>query len=93
MLTRLTVVIILQYMQKCNHCDVPLKLVVCCTVIESCLTLCSPMDGSTPGSSVLHNLPEFAQFMSIKTNITLYINYTSIFKRNKVMEGSKLSPK
>ena len=27
----------------------------------SCLTLCSPMDCSTPGFPVLHHLPEFAQ--------------------------------
>ena len=30
-------------------------------VSESCLTLCDAMDCSTPGSSVLHCLPEFAQ--------------------------------
>ena len=33
----------------------------CCPVTQSCLTLCDPMDCSTPGSSVLHCLPEFAQ--------------------------------
>ena len=32
----------------------------CCSVAKSCLTLC-PVDCSTPGSSVLHCLPEFAQ--------------------------------
>ena len=32
-----------------------------CSVTKSCLTLCDPMDCSTPGSSVLHYLPEFAQ--------------------------------
>ena len=30
-------------------------------VTESCLTLYDPMDGSTPGSIVLHYLLEFAQ--------------------------------
>ena len=35
--------------------------VCCCSVAKSCLTLYSPMDCSTPGSSVLHYLPEFAQ--------------------------------
>ena len=30
-------------------------------VTESCLTLCNPMDCSTPGFPVLHHLPEFAQ--------------------------------
>ena len=35
---------------------------ICCySVAKSCLTLCDPMDCSTPGSSVLHYLPELAQ--------------------------------
>ena len=33
----------------------------CCSVAKSCLTLCDPMDYSTPGSPVRHYLPEFAQ--------------------------------
>ena len=33
----------------------------CCSVAESCLTLCNPMDCSMPGSPVLHYLPESAQ--------------------------------
>ena len=33
----------------------------CFSVAVSCPTLCDPMDCSTPGSSVLHHLPEFAQ--------------------------------
>ena len=33
----------------------------CCSVAKLCLTLCDLMDGSTPGSSVLHYLSEFAQ--------------------------------
>ena len=33
----------------------------CCSVVKSFLTLCSPMDCSTPGFSVLHYLLEFAQ--------------------------------
>ena len=33
----------------------------CCSVAKSCLTLCDPMDCSTPGFPVLHYLPEFAQ--------------------------------
>ena len=35
----------------------------CCSVVKSCLTLCNPMDCSTPGSSVLHHLLEFAQIL------------------------------
>ena len=33
----------------------------CWSVTKSCLTLCDPMDYSTPGSSVLHCLPKLAQ--------------------------------
>jgi len=33
----------------------------CCWVAQSCLTLCNPMDCSTPGFPVLHYLLEFAQ--------------------------------
>ena len=33
----------------------------CCAVVQSCLTLCDPMDCSTPGFPVLHHLPELAQ--------------------------------
>ena len=33
----------------------------CHSVAQSCLTLCNPMDCSTPGFPVLHYLPEVAQ--------------------------------
>ena len=33
----------------------------CCSVTKLCPTLCNPMDCSTPSSSVLHYLLEFAQ--------------------------------
>ena len=33
----------------------------CCSVIQSCLTLCDSMDCSTPGFLVLHHLLELAQ--------------------------------
>ena len=36
-------------------------LCCCCSVAKLCLTLCDPMDCSTPGFPVLHYLPEFAQ--------------------------------
>ena len=39
-----------------------------CSVAQSCLPLCNPMDCSTPGLPVLHHLPELAQtLMSIKS--------------------------
>ena len=37
------------------------KLESSCSVAKLCLTLCDPMDCSTPGFPVLHYLPEFAQ--------------------------------
>ena len=33
----------------------------CCSLAQSCPTLCDPMDCSTPGFPVLHHLPELAQ--------------------------------
>ena len=33
----------------------------CCSVTKSCLTLCDPVDCSTPGFPVLHYLQDFAQ--------------------------------
>ena len=33
----------------------------CCSVTQSCPTLCNPMDCSTPGFPVLHHLPRLAQ--------------------------------
>ena len=32
---------------------------ICCSVTQSCPTLCNPMDCSTPGLPVCHQLPEF----------------------------------
>ena len=37
------------------------KHICCCSVAQSCPTLCDPMDCSTPGFPVLHHLLEFAQ--------------------------------
>ena len=39
----------------------PFSIHCCCSVTKSCPTLCNPMNCSTPGFSVLHYLPEFAQ--------------------------------
>ena len=41
--------------------NVPELIDCCCSVAQSFLTLCDPMDCSTPGFPVLHYLPEFAQ--------------------------------
>ena len=37
------------------------RLLFSCWVAQSCPTLCDPMDCSTPGFPVLHQLPEFTQ--------------------------------
>ena len=39
----------------------------CCSVVQSCPTLCNPMDCSTPGFPVLHHLPEMLKLMSIES--------------------------
>ena len=55
--------------KRLHHSRVPWKQhwrgvwgrVVCCSVAQSCPTLCDPVDCSTPGFPILHHLPEFAQ--------------------------------
>ena len=34
---------------------------ICCSVTQSCWTVCDPTDCSTPGFPALHYLPEFAE--------------------------------
>ena len=60
----------------------------CCSVTKPCLTLCNPMDCSTPGFPVLHYLPELAQIhvhwvCDAIQSIGLYICFhanTTLFK-------------
>ena len=40
------------------------QLCCCCSVTQSCLTLCDPMDCIVPCFPVRHHLPELAQLMS-----------------------------
>ena len=44
-----------------NTCNVFLHSVQFSSVAQSCLTLCDPMNHSTPGLPVHHKLPEFTQ--------------------------------
>ena len=46
---------------ECRDTMSPHKHNVCHSITQSCPTLCDPMDCSTPGFSVLHQLPELAQ--------------------------------
>ena len=49
-------------MQLLTHLMLSLRSPCCfCSVTQSCLTLCNPMDCSTPGCPVVHYLLEFAQ--------------------------------
>ena len=48
--------------KKYNHpTSTQCHIYCCCSVAKLCLTLCDPMDCSTPGSPVLHCLLEFPQ--------------------------------
>ena len=49
----------------------------CCSVAKSCLTVWIPIDCSTPGSSVLHYLPEFAQIHIHRVGGWLYVIISS----------------
>ena len=42
------------------------SLCSCCLVIQSCLTLCDPMDGSTTGFPVLYHLQILLKLMTIE---------------------------
>ena len=46
----------------------------CCSVAQSCLTLCDPMDSGTPGLSVPHHLLESVQVhvLCVSDAIQLY---------------------
>ena len=48
---------------------VPLFSIVVVVVSKSCMTLCDPMDYSTPGLPMPHYIPEFAQITFIELEI------------------------
>ena len=68
------------------------SLCCCCfSVAQSCLTLCDPMDCSTPGFPALHYLPEFAQVNAHWVGDTIYLILChphlllpSIFSSNRI---------
>ena len=45
------------------------------TVAQSCLTLCDPMDHSTPASPVHHQLPELAQIHVHRVNDAIQLSH------------------
>ena len=48
-------------------CNLPSIICQFSSVTQSCLTLCDPMNGSTPGLPVHHQLPEFTQTQCIES--------------------------
>ena len=51
---------LLKYL-PCGHCTSEYWDYHCCSVVQSRLTLCNPMNWSMPGFPVLHYLSEFAR--------------------------------
>ena len=47
-------------------------ILYCCSVIQSCPTLCHPMDCSMPGLPVLHHLLEFALMVMLSSHLILW---------------------
>ena len=78
------------YFCRMNHC--------CCSVTKLCLTLCNPMDCSTPGFPGLHHLPEFAQIhvhwvgdaIPISSSATLFSFYLQSFQALQSFPMSQL---
>ena len=52
---------VMLYKEMCQHFKDLYNSVHFCSLTQSCLTLCDPMDCSTPGLPVPHHLLEFAQ--------------------------------
>ena len=54
-----------------------MSLSCCCSVAQSCLILCDPMDHSTPGFPVLHHFLELLKLVSIES--VMPFNYLILF--------------
>ena len=48
------------------------------SVTQSCLTLCDPMDCSTPGFPVHHQLLEWPKYWSFSFSISLFSEYSGL---------------
>ena len=71
----------------------------CCSVFQSCPTLCDTMDCSMPGSSVFHYLPKFAQdayplsqwcYLIISSSAALFSFYFQFFRTPGFFPTSRL---
>ena len=61
-----------------------------CSDAKLCPTLCDPMNCSTPGFPVLHNLLKFAQYLHLNPPIPTLPGYTCTFSLIKFCGGQKL---
>ena len=57
----------------------------CCFIAHLCLTLCNPMDCSTPGFPILHYLLELLKFMSLESVILS----NRLIEQGHKVEGSR----
>ena len=60
------------YFYRFKKVNIPGLCFRCCSVAKSCPSLFGPMNGSTPGSSVLHCLPMFAQIQVLWAMLSNY---------------------
>ena len=83
--------VIISYPRNANlkHEDYHCISVCCCSVAQSCLTFCNPMDCSMPGFRVPHHLPEFAWVHVWWTRQT-YLCLSSCLMSSLVMLSSHL---
>ena len=67
---------------------------LCCSVAQSCLTICDPMDCSVSGLPAPHYLPEFAQFTCTEL-VTLsdhHISFSYLVKPKPYSSPPSLTP-
>ena len=62
--------------------------ICCCSVAQSCPTLCSPRDCSTLGFPVLHHLPELAQTHVHGVGDTIQTSHPLSFPSHDSMSGT-----
>ena len=74
---------------KSPMCLVLLLFLLCCSVAQSCPTLCDPMDCSTPGFPILRHLLELAQTHVHCTCVHVCSpKFMPKFKKNESREAS-----
>ena len=75
---------------KSPMCLVLLLFLLCCSVAQSCPTLCDPVDCRTPGFPVLWCLPELAQTHAHCTCVHVYMYaHPSLCPSSRRMKAEK----